>query len=358
MRAVPGASAVTIPDADTDAIEGFVDSHVIARFGSVFPALSLTVALSCAAAPSRSVTDSGLTKTRATGTGFTVRVAVPRMPSLFAAITVVLSDTDRTNPLESTVATAGETLDHVTTRPSSTLPARSRSWAFACVVPPSTTLADVKLTATLATGTGVTVSMALPERPSLVAVIVAEPGATALAVPLPLIAATAGFDVVHVTGRAVSSAPVSSRSFAVTCVVPPATRLAAPRFAVTLATGTGSTVSVALPARPSLVAVIVAVPGVTARTVPKPSTLRTAGSELDHLTTRPVRIVPAASRSFAVACVTPPVTRLGAATLTVTVAAGTGAGGWRGPAAESAPSAATSRATSTTRPRRMLDIIR
>src|SRR5256886_9799105 len=70
----------------------------------------------------------------------------------------------------------------------------------------------------------------------------------------------------------------------------------------TVATGTFVTVTDEVPLFPSLVAVIVAEPGVTPDTSPLLLTVATAVLELDHVTVRPESGVPPASFGGAVSC--------------------------------------------------------
>ena len=78
--------------------------------------------------------------------------------------------------------------------------------------------------------------------------------------------------------------------------------LAVAGLTVTDATGTGTaaTAIAAVPPRPSLVAVIVALPAATAVTSPLALTLATAGALLAHVTTRPDSGLPLASVGVAV----------------------------------------------------------
>jgi len=127
-------------------------------------------------------------------------------------------------------------------------------------------------TVTVATGAIVTVIDAVPIFVSLVAVIVTgPPAATAVTRPLVSTVAIALLPVDQVTVRPVSTLLPASRSVAVSCWVgvTPRTRLTADGLSVTVDTGTGTTLTrgvVALGAD-SLVAVIVAVPGLTAVSV-------------------------------------------------------------------------------------------
>ena len=159
-------------------------------------------------------------------------------------------------------------------------------------------------------GHGVTVSVADPVFVSLVAVMLAVPAATALTAPvLALTVATAVFELLHTITRPVSTLFAASRVTAVAVVVPPTMIEDAPREAVTVATGTCVTVSVAEPAMPSLVAVMFAVPAATALTAPELAlTVATAVFELLQTITRPVSTLFAASRVTAVAVVVPPTT--------------------------------------------------
>src|SRR3989475_12895183 len=92
-------------------------------------------------------------------------------------------------------------------------------------------------TATEATGTIVTVIVAVLLLPSLVAVIVAEPGVTPATRPLPLTVATLVLPLDHVTVRPVSVPPPKSLGVAASCSVCPTRMLAVAGEIVTEATG-------------------------------------------------------------------------------------------------------------------------
>src|SRR2546426_881420 len=162
-------------------------------------------------------------------------------------------------------------------------------------------LRSVTLPGFVMTG-AVTVIVALPLWPSLVAVMVAEPVATAVTTPLGLTVATAGASLAHVTERPVSVSPLAPLSVAVNCGVAPTGRLSLAGATVTEATGTGVTVIAAVPLWSSLVAVIVAEPVATAVTTPLALTVATAGALLAHATGRPVSVSPRASLRVAVSC--------------------------------------------------------
>ena len=87
-----------------------------------------------------------------------------------------------------------------------------------------------------------------------------------------------------------------------------------------------ATVTVDAPLWPSLVAMIDADPASTAVITPLLDTVATAGFALLQVTSRPVRVFPAASRSVAVACVDCPMVSDDVATATATEATGAGGG--------------------------------
>jgi hypothetical protein len=114
--------------------------------------------------------------------------------------------------------------------------------------------------------------------------------------------ATAVFELAHATVRPVSTWFAASRNVTDACVTCP-TEIGEVRVTDTLATGGALTVSAALPVTPPDVARICAVPGETAVTSPLLFTVAIEVLELDHVTVRPVRMFPDASRSVALACV-------------------------------------------------------
>src|SRR6266550_4774984 len=234
--------------------------------------------------------------------------------------------TPLTRPLPLTVATVVALLAHAMVRPLSTFPFASFGVAVSCTVSPVVTLADAGLTPTDATGTSVTVRVAVPLFPSLVAVIVADPGATAVTRPLPFTVARAVLLLPHVTTRPASAFPLASFGVAVSCTVCPAVTLTDAGLTLTDATGTGVTVTVtaAVPVLVSLVAVIVVAPAATPVTSPLPFTVARAVLLLLQVTTRPASALPFASCGVAVSWTVCPVVILAEAGLTPTDATGTG----------------------------------
>jgi len=144
-----------------------------------------------------------------------VIAAEPLFPSLVAVIVADPAVTPVTNPAGDTVATLGALLDHVTLRPVSTLPAESLVTAVSCSVDPTFTVPEDGETVTAATGTTMTVIAAVPLFPSLVAVIVADPTATAVTRPLADTVATAGALLDHAMLRPARTLPAESLVVAV-----------------------------------------------------------------------------------------------------------------------------------------------
>jgi len=202
----------------------------------------------------------GVTLTDATGTSVTVTVPVPLRPSLVAVIVAVPTPWAVTRPVVLTLATPAALVVHVTDRPVRTFPAASRNVVVNCPVCPTVRLRVLGVTLTDATGASVTVTLAVPLCPSHVAVIVADPAPCAPTSPAGLTVATPAAFVTHVTTRPLSGLPAASLGVAVSCPVCPPVRLNVLGVTPTDATGTSVTVTVADPLRPSLVAVIVAVP--------------------------------------------------------------------------------------------------
>jgi hypothetical protein len=248
---------------------------------------SRVTALPVEVAPTTMLVGLSVASTTATGTFVTVIVAAPFTPSLVAVIVALPALTPVTAPPALTVATAVLLLAHVIVRPVSTLLLASRVTAAPVDVAPTTILAGVSVAVTDATGAFDTVIVAVPFTLSLVAVIVALPALTPVTTPLPLTVATAVLLLAHVTVRPVSTLLPASRVTAVPAEVAPTTILAGVSVAVTDATGTFDTVTVAALLTPSLTAMICAVPGATADTTPAADTVATAVLVLVHTTARP-----------------------------------------------------------------------
>jgi hypothetical protein len=178
------------------------------------PDASRVVAVACVVCPTVIDVEASETVTIATGTGTTVIEEVPVFPSLVAVIVALPSATAVTKSLVETLAIAGASDDHVTVRPFKTLLSASRVSAASWRLAPMTTFADGGLTITAATA-GITVSIALPVWPPLVARICAEPAATAVTTPVIETVATEVLSELQVMVRPVSALPLASRRVAV-----------------------------------------------------------------------------------------------------------------------------------------------
>jgi hypothetical protein len=296
--AVPSATAVTRPDDETVATAGLLDPQLTARPVSTLPTESSVVAVSCAVVPGAMLSLVGCTATIPTGTGVTVIVLEPLLPSLVAVIVAVPGATAVTTPEAETVAATGLFDTHVTTRSVTTFPAESVTVTprvKVCVTSIDFVAGD---TTTLATGIAVTLTVAVPLLPSLVAVIVAVPTATPVTTPAFTVAIAPLLDD-QLIGRFVTTFPNESFTVAVSVAVLLVRMLTDAGDSVTLATGTWVTVTVVVPDFSSLVAVTITLPGPTPVTIPVEET--TARVELldDQVTTRSVTMLPFTSRTVA-----------------------------------------------------------
>lgn len=149
----------------------------------------------------------------------TVTVAVPLAVPERAVIVALPAATPVTTPDEETVATAVLLLDQVTGAPDITVPFASRTVADSVDVVPIGTVTLPGATVTLAGVGAFTVTDADADLPSLVAVMVAVPGATPVTTPFADTVATDAAPLVHVTARPVSTLPLPSLSTAEKVVV-------------------------------------------------------------------------------------------------------------------------------------------
>src|SRR5947199_412260 len=254
----------------------------------------------------------------------TVRADVPVTVSDVAAMLAVPAVTPLTIPLPVTVATAVLFDAQATVRPVSVLPFASLGVAASWTVWPACTDAVAGLTVTDATSTVLTVIVAVPPCPSLVAVIVAEPAVTPVTSPLPLTVATAVLLLAQLTARPDNGLPFASLGVAASCTVWPTCTDADAGLTATDATGTLVTKIAAVPLFPSLVAVSVAAPTATPVACPAPFTVATAGLLLDQVTVRPPSGLPNASRVIAAYCAVCPTPIVAVPGVTLTDATGSG----------------------------------
>ena len=151
----------------------------------------------------------------------TVIVVWALLPSLVAVIAAVPTATPVTRPAVLTVAIPEADVLQSTTRPVSGLPCASFGVATNVNASFGTKGPAGNDNAMLATGMGVTVSVASPLTPSLVARICTDPGVTAVTRPPVDTVATASAVDVQVTALPLSVLPWASRGVAVICTVAP-----------------------------------------------------------------------------------------------------------------------------------------
>src|SRR4051812_11275918 len=120
--------------------------------------------------------------------------------------------------------------------------------------------------------------------PSMVAVIVAAPGATAVTSPADETVAIAGALVDQVATFPAIGALLASSGVAWSCRVRPVMMVAVVGVTATEPPGGVFTAMVAVPAIPSMVAVIVAAPVATAVTTPAVDTVATVAALEAHVT--------------------------------------------------------------------------
>jgi hypothetical protein len=200
MTAEPDDTAETTPVAETVATAVFALVHITDAPGITFPAALRTVAVSCDVAPILTVTVVGATVTDAAVGALTVTVEVPLADPDVAVMTAVPEDTADTTPVPETVATAVFPLLHVTAAPDITFPAASRTVAVSGDVPPILIVTVVGATVTEAVVGALTVTVAEPGTPSIVAVIETTPAATPVTTPAFETEAILVALLVHVTG--------------------------------------------------------------------------------------------------------------------------------------------------------------
>lgn len=214
MVDVPAATPVTKPVALIVALAGVDDVHVTVRPVSVLPLASFNVDVIWTVCSAITLGVSGAIATVETAAFATVTTVVPLFPSLVAVMFAVPAATPVTTPADVTLATAGLSDTHVTTRFVTVAPLASFTVAAMVAVTPVLTL-SVAGTLTLATPACETVTVDAPIWPSLVAVIDDVPGATAVTTPASDTVATAAFADAHVMVRPLKAKPVASLSVGV-----------------------------------------------------------------------------------------------------------------------------------------------
>src|SRR5690348_978493 len=243
---------------------------------------------------------------------------VPLALPLLAVMVALPVPTDLTTPLAETVAAAVLSLLQVTGAPAITLPDPSFTVAVSVVLSPTVNVAAPGETCTLAATGGWTTTVAVPDWPSLVAEMVAEPGATPVTRPFASTLATLGMLLDHVMVRPVRGLCCASNTVAVSCAVPGSTIVSSGGETETDATGGGSTVMVAIPDEPPALAAICTVPGPTPVTTPASLTVAMDASPVFQNTSCPATTWPPGPMTVACSAMVLPTATLSVAGVTFT----------------------------------------
>ena len=155
-----------------------LDVHATARPVSDTPRSSCNVAVAAVLLPAGIDPTASATRTVCTGGGTTVIDTLPLLPSADAVIVALPTAIPVMSPVPSTVATAASELVQVSARPVSTTLRSSRTTTAAIIERAMLSCALGVVTAIVPTGGDVTVSVALPDTPSAVAAMIAEPAVT------------------------------------------------------------------------------------------------------------------------------------------------------------------------------------
>ena len=244
--ALPVDIAVTKPAELTVATNVGLLLQETGRLSSTVPSAPCCTTAIARVAPAANSMVAGVTVTLATGTAVTVIALVPLFPSLVAVMVAEPVPTARTSPPDDTVATFRLLDVHATERPFKSPPVASRMIAVSACVPPTSRPAAAGVTVTLATGAADTVTWADPSWPSLLAVMVVEPGAMPRTTPVEVTVAAAPLEEDHDVVRPVSTLPDASRADAENVRVAPTTTEAEAGETTTCATGAAAAVTVTL----------------------------------------------------------------------------------------------------------------
>src|SRR6187401_1396227 len=152
-------------------------------------------------------------------------------------------ETAVTRPDELTLATCALLLLQDTPRPVIAVPRESRGWAVKVTLSPTLRVALGGWTCTLATGTPVTVMLAIPLLPSMLAATWTTPARRAVTSPESVTVATAGSSAAQNASRS-STAPLASRASGWNETVEPTTMVIVEAETTTVSTAwDGSTLS-------------------------------------------------------------------------------------------------------------------
>ena len=219
--AVPSATAVTSPAAETVATLVAFETHATAAPGMAVPPASFTVAVSVAVAPiDAKESDVGDNSMLARTCEIVTEADALAEPEV-AMIVVDPLATAVTRPADETVATDAADVDHVTVAPDMVVPVTSFAVALSVTVSPNDAKVFVLGETSTVDTTCPTVTADIPVAAPEVAVIVAEPLPTEVTRPADETVATDAADVVHVTVAPEIAVPAASFTVALTVTVSP-----------------------------------------------------------------------------------------------------------------------------------------
>ena len=289
--AFPSPTPRTRPDVSTLATDSSLEDHANSAPATNCRLASNACAVIRRVSPTTTVSAEGDTVTER-ATCITIANALPEIAPEVAVIVAVPLPSAVTNPAESTGATCGSLLAHVTTSSGIGRPIWSRTSAVSRTVSPSASNTTVSgVTATVVGAGTTTTSCARPVTPDEVAETSTSPTATPATNPVPSTTATVVSLDAHENPAPATPWPFASLASATRRSVSPNTSVSAAGVTSTVLTR-WATVTVALPEADPAVAVIVAVPFPAAVTRPDPFTVATAVLLLAQVTVTPPMTCP------------------------------------------------------------------
>jgi len=295
-RAVTSAFVETTPSVATEPISVSKTLQLTARSSAV-PSAAFGVATSVPVFPKMTVSVSTESVTWLTG-GSTVSAVPALFPSLVAVIVTAPAAFVVTRPPLPTTAFAVSLDVQVITRPVRSPPTESFVVAKSCTVCPATSVHAAGVTATLATGTGITRTFTLSRWSSAVATTHVTPSALfAVTRPAAVTVASVVSRELHVGVTVTPGSAVTDAASCAACVMITATESGVASTRCTPITGTA-----AVPVTPPALAEIVAVPRLTAVTCPEALTVATLASLEVHDTPTDGSATPPSPRSATPSC--------------------------------------------------------
>ncbi len=296
--ALPGATPVTSPLAETVAMSVSELDQVTGRPSRTLPPASLTSAVSWIVVPAGMLACAGDTLTEPTGVGLTVTLTEAALLPALAVIVALPAATPRTTPEPSTETTSRSEELHEMLAPSIAWPFASIAVAASWAVEPTVMVTGFGSIVTAA-GRWATATVTVSAAPVVDATICASPFARAVARPLSSTETMLGASDFQAITASPTTFPLPSRATALRRSVSPSAS-SVPRSGSIARVATADwtmteTVSETAPAR----AMICVIPIPTPRTTPSSLTAATDGSSEDHSTLGSTTSLPFRSRATA-----------------------------------------------------------